>query len=867
MKTGLPLEKKTAIQRAFIAWTQAVLRHAGIVLAVIGFLSAAAAWFAAGNLAIDTSTTDMISAETPFRQNAIAYDRAFPQFSDLIVIVIDAPSPDAASAMASALTAALQRNTALFKGIEFPDGDPFFRRAGLLYLDMESLTTLSNRLAAAEPFLATLARQPDLNGLFDFLGLALRNSDGSGAAELSGLVRRVSEVVEAQAADRPAMLAWRNLIDDDSEAATRKIVLARPRLDDGGLSPGADALAAIRQAADDIRGDRLRDITVRLTGSVAIADEELRSVALGGKKAGLLTFGLVILLLVIGLRRVRLILPAIVTLTVGLIWTAAFAALAIGHLNLISIAFAVLFIGLGVDFSIHYCLYYREHAARDGDGALVATGPGVGGSLAIGAICAAAGFLSFLPTDYKGLAELGLISGGGMAIAFFLNMTLLPAILSLFPGRPDETAAPRRTAKPFTARHHRPILGVAGICAVLAAGATPFAYFDFNPMNLKDPASESVSTFLDLAKEPRNGVYAIDVLVPDLDHAIREAKRLRALPGVGTAVTLNSLVPEQQAEKLTVIEDMAFFLGPVLMAPAAARPDTDSFAVALQNFGQAAAAYLAGNPGGPLPDAVAQLSHALSAIGPADAARLQDLNVRLTGYLPGLLDDLRLALEAEPVSADDIPPRIRENWLTTSGTARIQLWPAAPVASNAEMRQFAATVLAAAPKAVGTPVTISEAGDAVVAAFQEASIIAFVLVSAILMILLRSIARSLLVLLPLALAAVLTGGTAVALNLPFNFANIIVLPLLFGLGVASGVHMVMRGRASDRAIDVMHSSTPRAVLFSALTTIASFGSLALSGHLGMTSMGQLLTIAIGYTLICMLLVLPAMMVWIERRNP
>ena len=135
------------------------------------------------------------------------------------------------------------------------------------------------------------------------------------------------------------------------------------------------------------------------------------------------------------------------------------------------------------------------------------------------------------------------------------------------------------------------------------------------------------------------------------------------------------------------------------------------------------------------------------------------------------------------------------------------------------------------------------------------------------MILLRSIARSLLVLLPLALAAVLTGGTAVALNLPFDFANIIVLPLLFGLGVASGVHMVMRERAADRAVDVMHTSTPRAVLFSALTTIASFGSLALSGHLGMTSMGQLLTIAIGYTLICMLLVLPAMMVWIDRRTP
>lgn len=867
MKTSFPSESEPMVQQAFAAWTRAVLRHARSVLVLFGVLTAAAAWFVSGNLAVDTSTTNMISAETPFRQNAIVYDQAFPQFSNLIVIVVDAPTSDAATAMATALTAALRGKSELFTEIEYPEGDPFFRRAGLLYLDRESLSALADRLAAAEPFLATLAHQPDLNGLFDFLGLALRNDGDAGGGELADLFRRIGGIVEAHGADRPAMLPWRDLIDGDRTDGARQVILARPRLENGGLSPGADALAAIRQAADGLRDDGLRDVTVRLTGSVALADEELRSVALGGEKAGLLTLGLVVLLLVIGLRTIRLIVPAIATLVVGLIWTAAFAALAIGHLNLISIAFAVLFIGLGVDFSIHYCLYYRERAARDAAGALAATGSGVGGSLAIGAICAAAGFLSFLPTDYKGLAELGLISGGGMAIAFFLNMTLLPAILSLFPVKPVETASPRSATETFAAKYYRPILWVAAICAVLAAGAAPFAKFDFNPMNLKDPASESVSTFLDLADDPQNGVYAIDVLVPGLEHAVREAARLGALPGVGTVVTLNSLVPENQAEKLTVIDDMAYFLGPVLTAPAPNQAAAGSFAASLEAFRRVAATFLAGGPDGPLADAVAQLNRALASIDPASAAQLQDLDRRLTGYLPGLLDDLRLALEAAPVSVEDIPPHIRRNWLTTDGAARIQLQPAEPVQSNGELRQFAATVLAAAPNAVGTPVTISEAGDAVVSAFREASIIAFVLVSAILIFLLRSVARSLLVLLPLVLAAVLTGGTSVALNLPFNFANIIVLPLLFGLGVASGVHMVMREQAMDRAIDIMQTSTPRAVLFSALTTIASFGSLALSGHLGMTSMGQLLTIAISYTLVCMLLVLPAMMVWRDRRNP
>ena len=836
---------------AFSSWTHHVRRHAIAVLALISAATVLAAWYTADNLAIKTSTSDMIAAEIPFRRNAIAFDAAFPQFSNLIVAVIDAPTADAARAAARSLTTGLQQRPDLFTRIEAPQADPYFQRNGLLFYDIADLEALADRLARGEPFLAALAHRPNLTGLFEVLGqLLTEDGNAMDPSDASRLLDEISNIAEAEAGQRLGTFPWRALFEADADRGRRQLVIAQPKLGSGGFTPAARALGEVRRIADEFSG-----VTIRLTGSAAIDHEELQSVELGGKTAGWLSLTLVIVLLIAGLRSARLIVPTLVTLVAGLIWTATFAALAIGHLNLISVAFAVLFIGLGVDFSIHYCLRFCEYAGADD--ALPRTAVAVGGSLAIGATCAAIGFLSFLPTDYKGLGELGLISGGGMVIAFFMNMTLLPAMLALFAGPTAPQSPPRRD--PLARRFNRQILVGAAFCAVLAATTAPSARFDFNPMNLKDPASESVAAFHDLAHDGDSGVYAIDVLATDQASARRMAERLSALPEVGRILTLEDFVPANQAEKLSVIADMAYFLVPALTArPANEGPPP---LAALQSFRKTLAATLAVNQDHPLRESTERLAHALGALTNAEG-----LEQRLTANLPPLLDDLRQLLAAEAVGIEDIPNRIRRSWIADDGRARVQAWPANPIASNDDLRRFAAAVLAVAPNAVGTPVTITQAGNAVVAAFRQATLTAFALVTIVLLALLRRVLDTALVLAPLVLAALLTGATSVMFDLAFNFANVIVLPLLFGLGVASGVHLVLRRRRTGDAAELLRTSTPRAVLYSALTTIASFGSLALSGHRGMTSMGQLLTIAIAYTLICTLVVLPAMMVWLEQRN-
>jgi hypothetical protein len=223
-------------------------------------------------------------------------------------------------------------------------------------------------------------------------------------------------------------------------------------------------------------------------------------------------------------------------------------------------------------------------------------------------------------------------------------------------------------------------------------------------------------------------------------------------------------------------------------------------------------------------------------------------------------------MEAAPVTLDDLPPEIRAREIDASGRARVQAFPKADLRDAAALRDFVAAVRDVAPRATGTPVVILEAGDAVIRAFQQAAAISLVLVLALAAVVLRRLRDVVLVFAPLLLAALLTVAATVVFAIPFNLANVIVLPLMFGLGVAGSIHMVLRARDATAPEDLFATSTPRAVVFSALTTIGSFGSIALSGHPGTASMGLLLTIAITATLVCTLVVLPALMaVWPVRQ--
>lgn len=836
------------------------------------------------NIGINTDTTDMLSPELSFRKDAKDLSAAFPQRSGTLVIVVDGATADQADDAVAALAETLSGQP-VFTEIFEPSSHPFFRSNGLLYLDRERLFDLTDRLATAQPFIATLAQDPSLAALVGLLGDAIEES-GTGRSssfDLEFTLTEIASVIAAQDAGEPKQLSWRAMLSGKTPTPSerRRILLAKPVRDYGSLQPAKEGIRAVRAAVSDLGYDADPQVRVRITGSAALADEELRSVRDGMGLAGILSMTLVVGLLLLGLRSVRLALATLGTLVLGLIWTAGFAAGTVGDLNLISVAFAVLFIGLSVDFGIHFGLRYREgiDADRPHADALVSAGNSCGGSLSLCAVAAAIGFFSFLPTDYVGLAELGLISGASMFIALTANLSVLPALLCLIRPTAKVMGLPRqaRVSKQPTMRSRRSA-GLIVLCATLVgAAAIPVAMqtrFDFDPLNLKDPDTESVSTMFDLMSDPDTTPYMITVLADSLAEAEALGEKIGPLPEVEDTRTLTDLVPPGQDEKMAAIEDVAFLMQPVFFAPTDPPPsDPGTRRAAWREFVQVVEAA----DSGAIPGlkALKEAIHGLEGDGPegdgrdgpANGPDLAELERRMLTGFHGRLDALLASLEPSPITLDTVPETVRDQYVADDGRARLDVYPSEDVRDRAALERFVSAVREFAPRATGSPVIILEAGETVVRAFIEALGLSVGLIAVLLVALLRSLRDTLLVFAPLGLAALLTLAASVLLAMPMNFANVIVLPLLFGLGVASGIHFVLRERDQRDAAAMLQTSTPRAVVLSALTTIGSFGSIALSSHPGTSSMGILLTVALVLTLICTLVVLPALMDLLPRRRP
>ena len=870
----MSISRASGINRFLRSWVAGVVSAAPWVTFIAALLTAGILVYTVNTLSVNTDTTDMIARDLPYRVVYDDFKAAFPHNVKAVVAVIDGTSPEAAMAASEALAKALEGHR-LITSVFRPGGGPYFERNGLMYLKVDDLHRLSADLARAQPLLGTLAAAPGLAGLSDALASAADNfKAGPGEAEtLARAYRAIAEVIEARLASRPKPLSWWSLVAPDTETGghTRRLLLIKPRLDYSRLSAATPAIAAIRAAARGLLPALRDQVIIRLTGPAALAQEELGSAARGATRAGIISLVLVTGLLVIGLRRIWLAVATFLTLIMGLIWSAGFAALAVGELNLISVAFAALFIGLGVDFGLHFTLRYLEvlDGGVDRAAALSQAAGHVGPALALCAIAAAIGFYSFVPTDFAGLAQLGLISGSSMFIAFAMSLTLLPALLAIGPkAKGFRRPAVRWVALELMVRERAGlVVAVAALLAIAAGAAIPFARFDFDPLNLKDPTVESVRTLRDLAADGDFAVTTVEIIARDLAGAKVLATKLDALPEVGQVITAASFIPGRQGEKLAIIDNMALFMGPVL-APPQGPPkalDRAQTTAAISKLRQSLTRLTQRTEIPALKRATATLERTVTRLGRSGAVLQQATMGDLFAWFPRLIVRLSASLEARPVTLRNIPEPLRRRWITDDGRARVLVKPATSLLGNADaQKRFVTAVSAIAPQATGPAVVIQRAGQAVVRAFYQAGLMTLAGITLLVWLVLRRTRDILLVLSPLILAALLTTAVAVVLGIFFNFANIIVLPLLFGLGVASSVHLVMRFRSEDPDRPLVETSTPRAVLFSALTTIASFGTLGLSPHQGTASMGQLLMIAIFLTLACTIIVLPALIALLGR---
>ena len=837
------------------AWVAFAVRRALAVVIFAAAASAALAYYAATHLGIDTSTADMIAEDLEWRQAFIDYRDAFPQLEHNLIVVIDAGDADRADLARDRLAQELRRHDDLYAVVFAAGEDEFFRRHALLYLEPERLRALADELVRRQPFIGRLAADPTLAGLFATLGDALERGDAAQREELAPLLARFTEVAASVHGSSPDALSWQSVMSGEPETPTRRFIVLKPRLDFSGIGSAQTAIETVRAAAKSTFADLHEPVTVRMTGPVALEYEELASVRQGTRRAGLLAAASVLVILAFALRSARLVAASLATLVAGLVATAAFAALAVGALNLISVAFAVLYIGLGIDFAIHYSLRAREALAHGAgiETALVDAAGDVGASLVLCAVTTSVGFFAFFPTTFRGVSELGLISGVGMYISLAVTLTLLPALLKLFPPRADKPL-PKLAALTPVARH-RAVWPVTAIVVIASLGALALVRFDSDPLNLRRADAESVQTFRDLLDDPQFAPRSLSVLAPDAAAAPALAERLSALEPARTARTIEQFVPAGQDDKLAVVDELGWMLGPGLGAASPAADRADNVA-----RDRAAVDSLASVLERRVNDPVAVgLASALRKLRGDEQTR--QFARLMMDTLSMRLDGLAASLEAGPVQLDDLPGHLRSRWIADDGRWRIEVLPAAGYGTDSGREQFVDAVRGVAPAATGLPVVQTEAGRAVVAAFRQAFLTALVLIAVILFALLRNARHVAIVLVPMVAAGLVTTAAMSAFGIAFNFANVIALPLLLGVGVDNGIHMVARAGHLDGPL--LESSTARAILFSAMTTIASFGNLAFSGHPGSASMGQVLTIGMVATTLATLVLIPALL---ERRS-
>ena len=835
-----------------------------IALALIGAIVATV--YSAKHFAITTDINKLISPDLDWRKREADLEKAFPGHFGSMLVVVDAPIAEFASRAGNELAERLRTQPQLFRAVEDIGGSEFFARNGLLFQSTEDVGNSTKGLGQAAPLIGTLAGDRSLRGLTRALSLGLIGVQNR-MVTLDAMSRPLSmaaTTLEDALAGRPASFSWQAMLNGQKTGTndTRRLIEVRPVLNFAALQPGEAASQAIRQAASDLQLAKKYQARVRLTGSVPIADEEFATVQDGALVNAIGTIIIVLTILWLALKSARIITAVFINLFVGLAITAALGLMIVGALNMISVAFAVLFVGLGVDFAIQFSVRYRaeRHDIPKLGPALTKAAEKIGVPLTLAAAAVAAGFLSFLPTDYRGVSELGQIAGAGMLIAYGTSITLLPALISVLnpPGEPDEIGY--QVLAPidrFLQEYRVPVIVGTLAVAVLGSPLLYFLTFDFDPIHLRSTQTESISTLLELGGDPRVGINSANIVTPSLVDAAAAAEKLQKLPEVLEAMTLLNFVPQDQDKKLALIRDLGRRLGQALQQPASSKPPTDAENIAALNGMADQLNKIAGNAQGPGAESARRLAADAMKLAQADEAARMRAQVAFEVPLETALAQLRGFLGAEPVTKENLPQAIKNQWVAADGRARVEVAPKGNTNDTEVLRSFARTILAVYPNATGGPVSILESSHTVVTAFLEAGFYALVVIAILLWIVLGRIGDVLLTLVPLLLAGVVTLEICVLIGMPLNFANIIALPLLLGVGVAFKIYYIMAWRSGRT--NLLQSSLTRAVIWSALTTATAFGSLWLSRHPGTSSMGKLLALSLVCTLAAAVLFQPALM--------
>lgn len=829
------------------------------------------------HLELRTDWTHLFRPDDPVIERVEELRREFPLPHDIAVLV-DGSSVERRKQFLDALAHRLGQEPELFRHSYHRLEAPFLRSSALFYLDPLTLELLHRDLAQMAPVLEAFGKDPRLQPLLESLRDRLDTPEDLERA--TRLLDELLAVLDEQPStfDLAARLVPAGAPAEAGEVLEGKTVfynrlgngpiyylLVQPVPTDDRMTPHAASVNRLRAIVRELR-PQFPGIRARITGEPVLMSDERRTCAIDTLKSSSLSLFLVTLLFSLGFGELRRPAMAIAALAAGLLWTLGFTTITVGQLNFISVTYITMLVGLGIDFGIHLTFrYYEERQTHPALEALDRTMRGTGSDTLAGAIATAVAFLTMGLTGFRGVAELGIIAGGGVLLCFLSTVTVLPALLGLNergegppPGPPQGLGL--AAVEDALLRHSKLVVTLAAMGSLTCFAMLPHVRFDYNLLNIQARHLESIQTELEMIASGNTSVLTAVSLAPDLQSARDRADQFERLQTVHQVRTLADLIPAQPEAKLDLVRRLVELAAP-LVPPPATPPRDEPLAVlrAMQSLREAwheRYPRLRHLPqAGELDRRIDELARVADERGPGpllDALRRMQVDMA-TRFGPAV--EFLKAQEARWPTLEEVPETLRVRSVGTSGVIMLRVFPAQNIWSAHQLNAFEEQLRQVDPEVSGDPLLMLRFQELVDRTHNSTVWITLGAVLLVMQLYLRNLKAVALTFLPTGLGVLWMVGVMGALDIPFNPANFVALPMLVGVGSVFGIHVVHRIR-EEGTPRILASSTGPAVLLSALTTMAGFGSLMTASHQGINSLGFVIATGMAANLLASLVLLP-----------
>jgi hopanoid biosynthesis associated RND transporter like protein HpnN len=893
--------KETVVVRALRGLSASVYAHRRLWLLPQIALFGVCVYYTILHLQFSTNRNDLVGSDKPYHKNFLEFKKEFPGQDD-IAAVVESEDPEKNRQFVERLGAKLDKETNLFKEVFYKGDLKMLGPKALLFLDQESLQDLQKMLAEYRPFIAQFAKATNLNSLFQLVNnqissQMLKPQQGGPDPEIDALMKglpALQRIIDlgTDAIHRPGIAPSPGvtaLFDAGPEAQAQEyITFAKGRFYLVNVRTGREednerAVQRMRELVAETQHE-VPGVNVGVTGEPVLEFDEMLQSQRDTTVACVISLIGSALIFIYGYRETGRPIKAMLSLIVGLGYTMGYTTLTVGHLNILTITFLPMLIGLAIDFGVHLITRYEEEL-RHGrseklslEKAMVNTGLGI----ITGAFTTAGAFFAMGFTDFKGIQEMGIISGGGLLICLVPMMTMLPVLL--LRGRQnkmDEVATPKidRRAQLEKMWLDRPfaVIGITLALCIVSAVKFPKVYFDYNLLNMQSKGLPSVQFERKLIDSAGKSVLFAAVVATNAEEAVELEKRIAKLPTVATNDAMSQYITGNQQPRLEIIGQIKRDLAGLRFLPMDTEPvNIDALSLTLyglHGYLGLALSEIEEHNETQLADQVKAIRNSIEEFRHAmQTGDRKIVSRRLAAYQQALFKDLqdtfrtlRTQDNSSPLTIKDLPPALRDRFVGVTGKQLIQVYPKGNVWERKAQEEFVNELRTIDPKVTGTPVQLLEYETLLKNSYIQAAF--YSLIAIILMVFLhfKNISSVILALIPVAIGTIWMVGMMGWTGIPFNPANIMTLPLVIGIGVTNGIHILNRF-AEEQNPGILAKSTGKAVLVSALTAIAGFGSLIPAKHQGIASLGAVMSVGIATCMIAALTFLPAILTLLIRKG-